>query len=47
MLHIVVLDHPGGYQRFVDAEFGEVKWTHLENVDDVVRETPGWWDEYG
>jgi hypothetical protein len=44
---VAVLDHPGGYQRSVDAESGAVKWTHPENADDIVWETPALWGEFG
>ncbi|KAL2255464.1 hypothetical protein VTK26DRAFT_3346 [Humicola hyalothermophila] len=38
-----LLEHPGGYQRSVDANSGAVKWTHPENPDEVVWETPPFW----
>lgn len=39
----VNLDHPGGYQRSVDADSGAIKWTHPEDPE-LVRETPTLWD---
>ncbi|KAH6622675.1 hypothetical protein F5144DRAFT_336230 [Chaetomium tenue] len=44
---VAVVDHPGGYQRSVDAESGAVKWTHPDDADDVVWETPALWGGYG
>ena len=44
---VAVFDHPGGYQRSVDAESGAVKWTHPENAADIVWETPALWGEFG
>ena len=39
-----LLEHPGGYQRSVDASSGAIKWTHPEDPTILVWETPAFWD---
>ena len=36
-------DHPGGYQRSVDAATGALKWTRGEHPEKIVFETQHFW----
>lgn len=41
--NVNVVEHPGGYRRWVDPDSGAIKWTHDEDPEAVVWETFALW----